>query len=51
MEQTGATIKELHDRGIIVHSLTEGLDSSTSAGRMVIGILSHIAEYELDRAY
>src|ERR1700753_1206469 len=40
-------IKGLHDRGIVVRSLTDGLDSSTDCGRMVIGILAHVAEYEL----
>jgi DNA invertase Pin-like site-specific DNA recombinase len=41
------TIKDLNDRGIIVRSLTEGLDSSTDCGRMVMGILAHVAEYEV----
>ncbi|WP_445168769.1 recombinase family protein [Mycolicibacterium sp. Dal123E01] len=42
-----ATVKELHDRGIVVRSLTDGLDSSTECGRMVLGILAHVAEYEV----
>lgn len=42
------TIKELHDRGVLLRSLTEGIDSTTSAGRMVIGILSILAGYELE---
>jgi DNA invertase Pin-like site-specific DNA recombinase len=42
-----STVKDLRDRGIIVRSLTDGLDSSTECGRMVIGILAHVAEYEL----
>jgi DNA invertase Pin-like site-specific DNA recombinase len=41
------TIKDLHDKGVVVRSLTEGLDSSTECGRMVLGILAHVAEYEL----
>jgi DNA invertase Pin-like site-specific DNA recombinase len=41
------TIKELNDRGIMVRSLTEGMDSSTECGRMVMGILAHVAEYEV----
>lgn len=42
-----ATIKDLNDRGIVVRSLTDGLDSSTDCGRMVMGILAHVAEYEV----
>ncbi len=42
-----ATIKDLHDRGIVVRSQTDGLDSSTDCGRMVMGILAHVADYEL----
>ncbi|GAA4658931.1 recombinase family protein [Gordonia humi] len=42
-----STIKELKERGIVVRSLTEGLDSGTDTGQMVIGILSLVAEYEV----
>lgn len=42
------TIKDLRDRGILVQSLTEGLDPNTPSGRLMIGLLSHIAEYELE---
>jgi DNA invertase Pin-like site-specific DNA recombinase len=41
------TIKDLNDRGIIVRSLTEGMDSSTDCGRMVMTILAAVAQYEL----
>lgn len=41
------TIKELKDRKVRVRSLTEGLDSGTDTGRMVIGILALVAEYEV----
>lgn len=41
------TIKDLHDRGIVVRSLTDGLDSSTECGRMVMTILAAVAEYEV----
>ncbi|EID10873.1 resolvase domain-containing protein [Mycobacterium xenopi RIVM700367] len=41
------TIKSLHDRGIVVRSLTDGLDSSTDCGRMVMTILAAVAEYEV----
>ncbi|GAS98821.1 resolvase domain-containing protein [Mycolicibacterium canariasense] len=43
-----STIKDLRDRGVVLRSLTEGLDSATAAGRMVLTILASIAEYELD---
>ena len=41
------TIKDLRDREVRVRSLTEGLDSGTDTGRMVIGILALVAEYEV----
>ncbi len=47
VRQMLGTIEDLHDRGIIVRSLTEGLDSSTECGRMVITILAAVAKYEL----
>ncbi|MGD1282059.1 recombinase family protein [Mycobacterium seoulense] len=46
--QVLTTVKELHDKGIVLRSLTEGLDSSTSAGRMALGILASVAEFEVD---
>ena len=40
------TVKELTDRGITLVSITGGIDSSTPAGRMMIGVLGSLAEYE-----
>ncbi|MDA4109728.1 recombinase family protein [Mycolicibacterium holsaticum] len=40
------TVKELTDRGITLVSVTDGIDSSTAAGRMMIGVLGSLAEYE-----
>jgi DNA invertase Pin-like site-specific DNA recombinase len=40
------TVKALTDRGITLVSVTDGIDSSTSAGRMMIGVLGSLAEYE-----
>ena len=40
------TVKELTDRGVTLVSTTDGIDSSTSAGRMMIGVLGSLAEYE-----
>ena len=46
--QVLSTVKELRDRGVLVRSLTEGIDPSTAAGRMMVGILASFAEYELE---
>jgi DNA invertase Pin-like site-specific DNA recombinase len=36
----------LTDRGVTLISTTDGIDSSTAAGRMMIGVLGSLAEYE-----
>jgi DNA invertase Pin-like site-specific DNA recombinase len=40
------TVKGLTDRGVTLVSTTDGIDSSTAAGRMMIGVLGSLAEYE-----
>jgi DNA invertase Pin-like site-specific DNA recombinase len=40
------TVKTLTDRGVTLVSTTDGIDSSTPAGRMMIGVLGSLAEYE-----
>ena len=40
------TVKALTDRGITLVSVTDGIDSATAAGRMMIGVLGSLAEYE-----
>ncbi|SOX53827.1 recombinase family protein [Mycobacterium ahvazicum] len=40
------TVKELTDRGAKLISTSDGIDSSTPAGRMMIGVLGSLAEYE-----
>jgi DNA invertase Pin-like site-specific DNA recombinase len=40
------TVKALTDRGITLVSTSDGIDSSTPAGRMMIGVLGSLAEYE-----
>jgi DNA invertase Pin-like site-specific DNA recombinase len=40
------TLHELTECGVTVRSLHDGVDTSTSTGRMVAGILMAIAEYE-----
>ena len=44
------TLHELTERVITVRSLHDGVDTSTSTGRMVAGILMSIAEYERELA-
>ena len=36
------TVKELTDRGVTLVSTTDGIDSSTPAGRMMIGVLGSL---------
>ena len=40
------TVKALTERGVSLVSTTDGIDSSTAAGRMVIGVLASMAEFE-----
>jgi DNA invertase Pin-like site-specific DNA recombinase len=43
------TIRELGERGIVLRSLREGIDTSNATGRMVAGVLASLAELELER--
>jgi DNA invertase Pin-like site-specific DNA recombinase len=40
------TVRALTERGVTLVSVTDGIDSSTPAGRMMIGVLGSLAEYE-----
>lgn len=40
------TVRQLTDKGATLVSVTDGIDSSTPAGRMMIGVLGSLAEYE-----
>jgi DNA invertase Pin-like site-specific DNA recombinase len=40
------TVKALTDRGVTLVSTSDGIDSSRPAGRMMIGVLGSLAEYE-----
>jgi DNA invertase Pin-like site-specific DNA recombinase len=40
------TVKEVADRGATLVSSSDGIDSSTPAGRIMIGVLCSLAEYE-----
>ena len=40
------TVHDLTERGVTVKSIHDGIDTSTSTGRMVAGMLASLAEYE-----
>ena len=42
------TIRELGERGIVLRSLREGIDTSNATGRMVAGVLASLTELELE---
>jgi DNA invertase Pin-like site-specific DNA recombinase len=42
------TIRDLRERGIVLRSLCEGIDTSNATGRMVAGVLASLAELELE---
>lgn len=42
------TITELNERGINLRSLREGIDFTTSTGKMIASIFAALAEYEVD---
>jgi DNA invertase Pin-like site-specific DNA recombinase len=41
-----STVGELADRGIAVRSISDGIDPSTPTGRLMLGMLATLAEYE-----
>src|SRR5271166_1413414 len=43
-----STIRELGERGIVLRSIREGIDTSNATGRMVAGVLASLAELELE---
>lgn len=40
------TVKLLHDHGVQLRSIHDGIDPSTSAGRLMLNMLATLAEYE-----
>jgi DNA invertase Pin-like site-specific DNA recombinase len=42
------TIRDLGERGIVLRSIREGVDTATASGRMVAGVLASLAELELE---
>src|ERR1700733_15728738 len=43
-----SSIRDLGERGIVLRSLREGIDTSNATGRMVAGVLASLAELELE---
>ena len=41
-----STVTDLVERGVLVRSMSDGIDPSTSQGRLMLGLLSTLAEYE-----
>jgi DNA invertase Pin-like site-specific DNA recombinase len=42
------TIRDLGERGIVLRSLREGIDTTIATGRMIAGVLASLAELELE---
>jgi DNA invertase Pin-like site-specific DNA recombinase len=42
------TIRDLTDKGVVLRSLREGIDTSNATGRMIAGVLASLAELELE---
>jgi len=40
------TVKELTDRGVTLVWTTDGIGSSTAAGRLMFGVLGSLADYD-----
>ncbi len=40
------TVESLRERGVTIRALAEGVDSSTAAGRMELGVMASLAAYE-----
>nr|WP_328706886.1 recombinase family protein [Clavibacter zhangzhiyongii] len=41
-----STVKLLRDRGIHIRSISDGIDPTTTSGRLMLGMLATLAEYE-----
>jgi DNA invertase Pin-like site-specific DNA recombinase len=42
------TVTELHDRGVGFRSLSENIDTTTSAGKLIFHVFGALAEFERD---
>jgi DNA invertase Pin-like site-specific DNA recombinase len=45
------TIADLTDRGIRLRTLKEGLDTGTSVGRVVAGVIASLAQLDLEHGH
>lgn len=43
-----STVHDLRDQGISVRSISDGIDPSTTSGRLMLNMLATLAEYERD---
>jgi DNA invertase Pin-like site-specific DNA recombinase len=48
MSHLVATVEELAERGVGFRSLSEAIDTTTSTGRLVLGIFASLAQFERD---
>lgn len=44
-----ALVEDFKKKGVVFKSLSEGIDSSTSSGRLMLGVFGSLAEFERDR--
>ena len=44
--QLAGLLEELKERGVTIHAITEGIDTSTPAGRLVFNLMASVAEIE-----
>lgn len=44
-----ALVEDFKKKGVVFKSLSEGIDSSTPAGRLMLGVFGSLAEFERDR--
>ena len=48
VREVSAAVSTLHERGVTIRALREGVDTSTSAGRMLTSVMAAVAELELE---
>ena len=48
LAEVSAAVAVLTGRGVVIRSVREAVDTSTSAGRLLVGVMAAISELELD---